>query len=354
MRSISIAALLLIAVWARAETPNIKQVEDCFGGPVLLVAKPKVAPTIDGKLDDACWADAKPVTLGFSTGAWWNEPSQKTEARVLADDKAIYFAVRCLESEPDRMVKTGQARKGMVVGADAVEFFLDPGCQGKRHEYFHVIVTPDEKVYAGRGREPDARKSAVHARVGQIEGGWTVEASIPLAELGIKDGAIPKVWGLNVCRQRPELAADMPKAARDAGPKRMDPPMWKLDAPEKYRLAEYTCWSPTLADFCGWPFYADSRPFHIAQRFGRAALAVGTQDATPPAKRFEVIYRSDFVAPGFQRRLLLRVRSPLGLLAGGLAGPHHADAERLRAGVLQLAVHQSVDQVLTLHGRLLS
>lgn len=294
MRTISLAALLVIVAFAQAEAPNLKQVEERFGGPVLLVAKPAAAPTIDGKLDDACWADAKPVTLGFSTGAWWNTPSQKTEARVLADDKAIYFAVKCLESEADRIIKTGQARKGMVVGCDAVEFFLDPGCKGKRHEYYHVIVTPDEKVYTGRGREPEGWKGTVNAKVGKTEGGWTVEAAIPLAELGIKDGAIPKVWGLNVCRQRPELAADMPKAARDAGAKRMDPPMWKVDAPEKYRLAEYTCWSPTMAEFCGWPFYADSRPFHTAQRFGRAALEVGTQDATPPAKRFEVIYKSDF------------------------------------------------------------
>jgi len=288
------AMVLALDLQARAEAPNLKDFENRFGGPVLWVPRPKTPPVIDGKLDDACWNDARPVSLGYSTGIWWETPSQKTEARVLADDKAIYFGARCFEAQPERIVRAGTARKGMIVGADAVEFFLDPGCHARRYDYVHVIVTPDGTVYHGRGLEPDTDKGSILAKAGTFDGGWTVEAAIPFADLGIKAGTIPKIWGLNVCRQRPELAADMPKAARAAGNKRYDPPMWKLDEPEKYRLAEYTCWSPTMADFCGWPFYADSRPFHIAQRFGHAVLEVGTQDVAPPAGKFEVLFRSDF------------------------------------------------------------
>jgi hypothetical protein len=79
-------------------------------------------------------------------------------------------------------------------------------------------------------------------------------------------GAIPKVWGLNVCRQRPELGCEMPKAARAAGNKRFNPPMWRLDDPKNYRLPEYSAWSPTMAKFSGWPFYSNSRPFHHPAR----------------------------------------------------------------------------------------
>ena len=260
----------------------------------LSVPIPKAAPQIDGLLDDACWNAVPPVTLSYSIGTWWDQPSQKTEARVLADRKNIYFGVRCFEAEPKRMVTGGTARNGMVLGADTVEFFLDPGCQQKRFEYYHVIVTPDGTVYRGKGLDPAGWKGAVTAKVGKFASGWTVEAAVPFAELGLKDGVIPKVWGLNICRQRPELGYDMPRAARAAGNKRFDPPLWKLDEPKKYRLPEYTCWSPTMADFCGWPFYSDSRPFHFAERFGRALLDAGTQDVTPPAHRFEVLFRSDF------------------------------------------------------------
>src|SRR5262249_15285966 len=137
-------------------------------------------------------------------------------------------------------------------------------------------------------------KGPVTAKVGKFAAGWTVEAAVPFAAQGLAEDAIPKVWGLNICRQRPELAADMPKAARAAGNKRFDPPLCKLDEPMQCRLAEYTCWAPPYADFCGWPVYSDSRPFHFAERFGLARLEVGTEDVPPSGKRFELIFKSDF------------------------------------------------------------
>lgn len=294
MKKLSLAFALLATPAFAAEAPDLKSVEKQFGPPVIWVAKPKAAPQIDGKLDDACWADAKAVSLGYCIGAWWDPPTQKTEARVLADDQAIYFAVRCFEAEPERILPSGATRKGMIAQADAVEFFLDPGHHARRHDYFHFIVTPNGTLYQARGVEPDGWKAAITAKAGKFDQGWTVEAAVPLESLGLKAGAIPKIWGLNVCRQRPELGYDMPQAAKDAGNKRYDPPMWRLDKPKDYRLPEYTAWSPTMAEFSGFPFYADSRPFHIAERFGHAVLEVGTQEVAPPAKLFEVIYKTNF------------------------------------------------------------
>jgi hypothetical protein len=292
--SATLASVMLLAVLAGADRPAATDLEKQFGAPFVKVPKPKMPPVIDGQLDDAVWQDAAPVTLGQSCGAWWDKPTQKTEARILADEQAVYFAVRCFESQPERIVPKGDGRKGMILKADAVEFFLDPGHGEKRFEYFHVIITQGGTVVTERGQEADGWKATIPAKVGKFDGGWTVEASIPMQELGLKADAIPKVWGINVCRQRPELAFDMPKAARDAGNKRYDPPMWKLDEPAKYRFAEFTCWSPTMAEFSGWPFYADSRPFHYAERFGHALLEVGTQEVKPPAKLFEVLFQSDF------------------------------------------------------------
>ena len=42
---------------------------------------------------------------------------------------------------PERMIASGSRRKGMVVGADAVEFFLDPGRRRLRC-FFHRAVRP--------------------------------------------------------------------------------------------------------------------------------------------------------------------------------------------------------------------
>src|SRR5262249_31137643 len=61
--------------------------------PTLSVPTVQAPPQIDGSLDDACWNAATPVTLGYSIGTWWDPPSQKTEARVVADKKNLYFGV---------------------------------------------------------------------------------------------------------------------------------------------------------------------------------------------------------------------------------------------------------------------
>ena len=57
-------------------------------------ARTSEAPVIDGRLDDATWARAKPsVTF---TQKFPNEgaaPSERTTVRILYDDEAIYYAI---------------------------------------------------------------------------------------------------------------------------------------------------------------------------------------------------------------------------------------------------------------------
>ena len=60
---------------------------------------------LDGALDEPVWQRA-PVLTGLSQ----REPdlgataTEKTELRVLYDEKALYFGVRALDSEPDKIV----------------------------------------------------------------------------------------------------------------------------------------------------------------------------------------------------------------------------------------------------------
>src|SRR5262249_25807606 len=142
---------LLDALMLPAANLDLKDVANKFGPPALWVTKPKPPPVIDGNLDDQCWKEVKPVTLGFTSGSWWESPSQKTEAQVQADDTAIYFAVRCFEAEPDRIVPGGKPRDGMIVGADTIEFFMDPGNHRQLDKCYHVIVSATGTVYQDRG-----------------------------------------------------------------------------------------------------------------------------------------------------------------------------------------------------------
>jgi hypothetical protein len=258
-----------------------------FGPPVMWVAKPHTPPVIDGTIDEGEWQAAMPVTLGLAVGGW-HMPSQKTEARVLADDKALYFAVRCFEAHPEQLRSaTGEALTRVNTG-DTVEFFLDPGHREKRNAYTHVLVTPKGMLYVGQEQAPHPAQTTITAMTGTFPGGWSVEAAVPVQDLGVTPGEIPTVWGLNITRQRPELGVHLPQAA--AGAARFRPQVRTLDEPGKYRDGELSAWAPTYSDYN----YADSRPFHVPQRFGHALLEVGTQPVAPPATVFELLFHEDF------------------------------------------------------------
>ncbi|HET6428173.1 MAG TPA: sugar-binding protein [Phycisphaerae bacterium] len=270
-----VAATLLPWAWAGAEpTKELAKVRKEFGPPVMWVAQPAKAPVIDGRLDEDAWSAAAPVTLGFLCGRW-ETPSQKTEARVLADAKAVYVAVRCFEAQPDRIIAAGNQRDGDLWNGDTVEIFLDPGHTERRLNYYHLIVNPKGLVYDGKGKDPKAWNASVQAAGGRFDGGWTVELAVPMADLGVA-GAVPRVWGLNVNRQRPELG-------RPTRNYPLTPSIITIPDPGNYREGEDTSWSPTWCESS-----------HVCQRFGHAVLAAGTVAVKPPQRLFDLIYKSGF------------------------------------------------------------
>jgi cellulose/xylan binding protein with CBM9 domain len=308
--------LLVLAVMCActsrdATAKNVTSVRQAFGGPVMMVPRPAAAPIIDGKLDDAAWKAATPVTLGYVHGGW-QRPTQKTVARVLADEKAIYFAVQCDEANPKQMrvVAAGDLSRRNV--GDTVEFFLDPRHNGKYrhykrfHDYYHVIVGPDGATFYRGGPTYGKWKATIIAKTAKTGGGWTVEVAIPMKDLGITGTAIPDVWGLNICRQRPELGVALPKAARAGGRARFHPGMRPVDEPDKLRQGEFSAWAPTYDDYS----YSDSMPFHHPEYFGHAVLAVCRRATPRPKQVFEIIYKSDFDAGKIGPWLVWRKGNP--------------------------------------------
>jgi len=266
-----------------------------FGPPAMLVPKPATAPVIDGKLDEAAWRAAKPVTLGFTFGGW-QMPSQKTEARVLADEKAVYVAVKCWEAHPEQMVSVRHSDLSLRNRGDQVELFLDPLHEQKFirhyfskifHSYYHVIVSPKSVVF-GRGGPTYGKWTDTHkivAKSGRFKGGWTVECAIPMSDMRLTADTIPDVWGLNICRQRPELGA---VPSRRGLLSHLIP----VADPAKCRDGEYTAWAPTYDDYS----YENSMPFHHPEYFGHAVLAAGVKKTARPKQVFEVLYKSEFDA----------------------------------------------------------
>src|SRR5438309_11856164 len=100
-RALALAAVLLAAAHALAQrvTPDDRDKR-------WSATRTTLPPKIDGKLDDIAWmsvrADAR-FTQNFPDEG--QEPSQRTEVRVLFDDKALYVGIRCYDDSPAGIVE---------------------------------------------------------------------------------------------------------------------------------------------------------------------------------------------------------------------------------------------------------
>lgn len=168
---------------------------------------------IDGKLDDAAWAQAPTLIFQFpwdrQTGA-----KQNTTARLLWDDDYLYAAYACQDSD---IVAHYLNRDDPTYKDDAVEIFLNPDPAQKFYYglemnaratlYDYFFAWP--QLLIGRVNF-DGVLLATHIKgtlnqTGDLDEGWTLEVAIPWknfaelagANLPPKPGA---VWTANLNR----------------------------------------------------------------------------------------------------------------------------------------------------------
>ena len=94
MRALAALALILgmSPALAQAQRQGLPPI------PTYEVHRAKIAPIIDGHLDDAAWRAAKPATFVFP---WADQTGkkQKTVARLTWDNDNLYVAYECEDSD---------------------------------------------------------------------------------------------------------------------------------------------------------------------------------------------------------------------------------------------------------------
>jgi hypothetical protein len=176
------------------------------------------SPRIDGRLDDKAWQGV-PVIDGFRMvePRPGEDPSERTEARVVFDGHSLYIGVYCHDSEPDRISANSMAhdsgsgggggyggygyghRGSSMSSDDIVRVLLDP-FQDKRNAYVFFVnprgARGEGLVYAGDSSlNWDGIWEAESAR---LDDGWSAEFRIPFKTISFKPGL--SVWGLNIER----------------------------------------------------------------------------------------------------------------------------------------------------------
>ena len=154
------------------------------------------APTLDGKLDDAVWAQAvkaeKFRRLGRMSGS-----TQQTYAQAAWDDESLYVAFYCQEAEK----QTPTAGGDKIWGRDAVDLALDP--DHDQNTFHQIIVDCAGQIgqFDQRAKTPRDWPNVRHAtRV--LAGGWSVEIALPWIAMGVQPPRPGDVWGLNFVRYR--------------------------------------------------------------------------------------------------------------------------------------------------------
>jgi len=165
------------------------------------------APVIDGRLHDAIWATATPVS-GFVQRAprGGADASQRSEVRIAYDRDAIYVGVRNFDTAPDSIAQQLGRRDADDIYSDWFSVGFDS--YGDRRTAFVFGVNPRgvlRDTYIANDNEDDALWDAVWNVAARTDSaGWTAEFRIPLSQLRYDvrgtSGAV-RPWGINFARE---------------------------------------------------------------------------------------------------------------------------------------------------------
>jgi hypothetical protein len=175
----------------------------------IAAVKTTTPPTIDGDLSDEAWK-AAPRAEGFFDQQGGNQAPDQTVAYILYDDKYVYVAFHCKDSQPDKIVAREtvrdhkyQSQDGSGNNEDNVEVILDPFLTRKFSDLslFSVnpLGTPSARISGGRAGKVEW-KGDWDAAAKRTVDGWTAEMRIPWQALSYPSGKKSIDIGINFTR----------------------------------------------------------------------------------------------------------------------------------------------------------
>ena len=193
------AVLLLTAQPTQAQTT---QQSAAPGVRTSTAARVETAPTIDGRLDEAVWMSAAPLTdfVQYEPGEG-TPASERTDVRILTDDEALYVGAWMFDQQASGIIAGERRRDANLNDSDAFLVVLDT--YRDRQTGFVFGTNPGAIEYDGQVRGEggantswDGSWTVASSQDGQ---GWYAEMRIPFSTLRYGAGE-SEVWGINVTR----------------------------------------------------------------------------------------------------------------------------------------------------------
>ena len=201
-------ALLFAAATAAAQPPqppiDLNRIDPLTFNAIAARLPNGQAPRIDGRMNDAEWELAAPAGNFIQ-----REPqpghlsSERTEFRVLYDDRKIYFGLWAYDSDPHGIIASEMKRDSGLNKGDRIAIVIDTFNDRRNGFYFATNPLGAEKdaQYTDNSRMRNNDWNAVwECRTSIDEHGWFAEIAIPLSQLRFKKTIGESTWGLNIAR----------------------------------------------------------------------------------------------------------------------------------------------------------
>jgi hypothetical protein len=157
---------------------------------------------VDGILDEPAWSLAQPATDFLQQQPNEGAPaSERTEVRVLFDERNIYFGIRAFDSDAAHINARELVRDAGFSNDDTIAILLDT--YHDRRNAFRFTVNPlgtqQDALITDEGRDINVTWNGSWISAGRIDDkGYTLEIEIPLTTLRFKEGI--ESWGFNISR----------------------------------------------------------------------------------------------------------------------------------------------------------
>jgi hypothetical protein len=160
------------------------------------IMRTSIAPSIDGVIEPEIWGIAEPIDNFVQyLPVFGGVPSQRTEVRILYDDKAMYIAARLYDSSPDSILKQ-LGRRNSVPNADAFSIRFDTYNNQLDAYTFEVYASGVQRDF----RQQDRTYDGVWESAVEIDNkGWVVEMRIPYSALRFPASDC-QTWGFQLYR----------------------------------------------------------------------------------------------------------------------------------------------------------
>jgi hypothetical protein len=158
--------------------------------------------TLDGRLDEAAWQSATPITEFRQTDPDEGQPgTERTEVRFLFDEGAFYVGARMHDSQGRAGIRTSLVRRDGQFNSDFFQVVIDGFHDHLGRAFFEVNPSGSKTDILGIGSSccDDGWDPIWEAATSIDDGGWTAELRIPLSQLRYAPGP-NQTWGLQVRR----------------------------------------------------------------------------------------------------------------------------------------------------------